>query len=91
MTMDFVGSTDVKPKALTRSQHPDLRLFTQVPGKLAWLSNHSYKTFDNCVTFLGGIKNKSANRRGIEYVVTRCTDGRYRVLAKPVKKLEVVK
>ena len=89
MAIDFTGSTDAKP--LTRSQHPDLRLFTQVPGKLAWYSNRSYKTQAGCTALMNSIlQDINGKRRNIEYSVRLFADSKYRVLAKPVKR-EVVK
>ena len=88
MTIDFTGATDdVKPKPLTRSQHPDLRLFTQIPGKLAWVSNRSYKTMKGADNFLNGTVTcwKNGVRREVGYKVVVDRFGEYRVLAQPIK------
>lgn len=74
---------------LTRSQRPDLRLFTQVPGKLAWYSNRSWKTRKGAEGFLQGTVLRTEGRRGIGYKVITDVYGEYRLLATPVKKEEV--
>jgi hypothetical protein len=71
---------------LTRSQHPDMRLFTQVPGKLAWYSNRSYKTLRGADTYLAFTVRKGDRRVGITYSVITDRFGEYRVLATPIKK-----
>ena len=66
----------------TRSETPDLRLFTRVhPTKAAWVSNRDYKTRAGAEAFLAKILNRYDARRRVEYSITQDMFGQYRILA----------